>query len=160
MMAPPGRFCYHQAMPSLWDPADSEKIRTRIGKLAPDAFPRWGSFTPPQMVCHLCDSLRLTMGEIQAGPTHKVLHYQPLKVISLYLLPIPKNARCAPELLETKPGEWMLDIATLLELQEQCMKRPEHDLWGYNPVYGWLTRGEWGVAQYKHFDHHLRQFGC
>lgn len=100
------------------------------------------------------------MGEIQVEPTHKIFHYQPLKFFALYLLPVPRNARTAPELLESKPGEWMLDIATLLELQDQCMRRPEHDLWGRSPVCGWLTKGEWGVAQHKHFDHHLRQFGC
>jgi hypothetical protein len=159
-MAPQGHFCYHDVMASLWSGADSERIRTRIGRLVPDAFPRWGSYTAPQMVCHLCDSLRLTMGEIQVEPTHKLLHYQPLKALSLYLLPIPKNARSAPELRESKPGEWLLDIATLLELLDQCTQRPENDLWGRSPVYGWLTKGEWGVAQYRHFDHHLRQFGC
>lgn len=147
-------------MASLWDARDSERTRARIGRLSPGAFPRWGSFTPPQMVCHLCDSLRLTMGEIQVEPTHKLFHYQPLKAISLYLLPVPRNSRAAPELLESKPGEWMLDIATLLELHDQCARRPENDLWGQSPRYGWLTKGEWGVAQYRHFDHHLRQFGC
>ena len=147
-------------MASLWDAADSERIRGRIGKLVPDAFPRWGSFTAPQMVCHLCDSLRLTMGEIQAASIHKLLHYQPFKVLGLYVLPMPKGLKSAPELLETKPGEWMLDIATLLELQDQCTRRAENDLWGYSPYFGWLTKGEWGAAQHKHFDHHLRQFGC
>lgn len=147
-------------MASLWDARDSERIRTRIGRLVPDTFPRWGSFTSAQMVCHLCDSLRLTMGEIQVEPTHKILHYQPLKFLSLYLFPYIKNAKSAPELFESKPGEWMLDIATLMELQDQCMRRPENDMWGRSPVYGWLTKGEWGVAQHKHFDHHLKQFGC
>jgi len=108
-------------MASLWDAADSERIRTRIGRLLPDTFPRWGSFTSPQMVCHLCDSLRLIMGEIQAAPINKLLHVQPFKALALYVLPWPKGARSAPELLETKPGEWMLDIATLLELHDQCV---------------------------------------
>lgn len=100
------------------------------------------------------------MGEVQPAPINRLLHYQPFKALALYVLPVPKNAKSAPELLETKPGEWMLDIATLLELQEQCMKRLENDLWGYSPYFGWLTKGEWGALQHKHFDHHLRQFGC
>jgi hypothetical protein len=147
-------------MASLWGAADGDRIRSRIGKLVPDAFPRWGNFTAPQMVCHLCDSLRLAMGEIQVSPILKITHYQPFKFLSLYVLPVPKSMKSAPETLETKPAEWMLDIATLLELQEQCTSRQESDLWGYSPYHGWLTKGEWGVMQYKHFDHHLKQFGC
>jgi hypothetical protein len=112
------------------------------------------------MVCHLCDSLRLTMGEIQVEPRNSLLQYQPFKALGLYVLPFPRSARTAPELIETKPGDWMLDVATLLELQEQCVNRAESDLWGYSPQFGWLTKGEWGVLQHKHFAHHLRQFGC
>ena len=29
-----------------------------------------------------------------------------------------------------------------------------------NPFFGSLTGAEWGVSQFKHVDHHLRQFGA
>jgi hypothetical protein len=29
-----------------------------------------------------------------------------------------------------------------------------------HPLFGPLTWREWGVATYKHADHHLRQFGA
>ena len=34
----------------------------------------------------------------------------------------------------------------------QCTKKP-------HPFFGHLTPDEWAIAQWKHFDHHLRQFG-
>ena len=29
-----------------------------------------------------------------------------------------------------------------------------------HPFFGEMTEEEWGVLQYKHLDHHLKQFGC
>jgi hydroxymethylglutaryl-CoA reductase len=29
-----------------------------------------------------------------------------------------------------------------------------------HPAFGWLDHSGWMVLHYKHFYHHLRQFGC
>ncbi|NND11366.1 MAG: DUF1569 domain-containing protein, partial [Flavobacteriaceae bacterium] len=31
--------------------------------------------------------------------------------------------------------------------------------WEPHPSFGYYTKDQWGKTQYKHLDHHLRQFG-
>ena len=31
--------------------------------------------------------------------------------------------------------------------------------WNPHPIFGAFTHQQWGQLQYKHLDHHLRQFG-
>ena len=45
--------------------------------------------------------------------------------------------------------------AVLNEVGEQRNKQD----WGEHPGFGHFTDEQWGQMQYKHLDHHLRQFG-
>ena len=46
-------------------------------------------------------------------------------------------------------------ITLLNELHEQREKTD----WAPHPSFGTFTKDQWGKMQYKHLDHHLRQFG-
>lgn len=35
----------------------------------------------------------------------------------------------------------------------------KREKWHPHPLFGVLTHKQWGKMQYKHLDHHLRQFG-
>ncbi|MBL8987737.1 MAG: DUF1569 domain-containing protein [Gemmatimonadetes bacterium] len=146
-------------MKTLNDPAARREIITRLERLYPTTPGQFGTLTAPRMVTHLIDSARMMLDEVPGLGTGKpIASWPPIKQLIIYVLPIPKaRAKTAPQLLATAPTNLGADIARLAELLER---------WGTgtrmaatHPFFGSMTRSSWGVLGYKHFDHHLRQFG-
>jgi hypothetical protein len=84
----------------------------------------------------------------------------PLKHLILYVLPFPKGAPTAPELKPAVAGSLEEERKALLELLERIGTGPQEGVGPAHPLFGPLTWREWGVATYKHTDHHLKQFGA
>ena len=73
-----------------------------------------GTDDAQQMVCHLSESLRMTLGELAATAKHLPIRYPPLKQLIINVAPFPKNAPTAPELMIAgTPAPWGDDIAKL-----------------------------------------------
>ena len=45
------------------------------------------------------------------------------------------------------------------ELIESFYNLKDRNEWNPHPMFGKFTKQQWGQMQYKHLDHHLRQFG-
>ena len=52
-----------------------------------------------QMLAHLNDALRMAAGELPTAPKNTPLRRWPIKQLIVYVLPWPKGAPTAPELL-------------------------------------------------------------
>lgn len=50
--------------------------------------------------------------------------------------------------------------AELLDLIDSFHNRKDQKDWNAHPVFGKFTPQQWGQMQYKHLDHHLKQFGA
>jgi len=147
-------------MKTMWDPASARDIRERVGRLAPERTRQWGRMSVQQMVCHLAESLKMAMGDLQVAPKRLPIRYPPLKQLIVYLAPFPKNAPTAPELtIAATPRPWADDIAALQQLIDRFAAHPADAKWPDHPAFGRLSRRAWGVLAYRHIDHHLRQFG-
>ena len=72
----------------------------------------------------------------------------------------PKGAPTAPELLVADAEPLDAVRAELLMLLERIGAGPREGRGPVHPLPGRLSYREWGVATYKHTDHHLRQFGA
>ena len=83
----------------------------------------------------------------------------PLKHLLLYVLPFPKGAPTAPELKSEAAASFEEERAALLQLLERIGTGFRDGMGPAHPLFGPLSWREWGVATYKHTDHHLRQFG-
>jgi hypothetical protein len=145
-------------MKSIWRASTRDELRSRLGRLSPDSKALWGSMSAPQMVAHLADCSRMTLGDLPVTPKRTAIRYPPLKQLIVYCLPFPKNARTAPETISRMPGDWMQEVQAAGALLERIAsppdgRRPEH------PVFGRLSEQALGVFVYRHYDHHLRQFG-
>jgi Protein of unknown function (DUF1569) len=144
----------------MWEGAAAREIRDRVARLAPDRAGHWGRMSAQQMVCHLCESLKMALGELRVAPKRAPLRYAPLKQLVVYLAPFPKNVPTAPELVvAVTPRPWADDIATLQTLIDRFTARAPAAQWPEHPAFGRLSRRAWGVLAYRHIDHHLRQFG-
>lgn len=137
------------------------QFRHRIGSLQPDAPRRWGRMNAKQMVCHLADQLRITLGEIPAKSIPSPLRYPFIKQLVIDVLPWPKGRiNGPPEAFTALPGEWQRDIATLLELLERFAGEEMRQDWPPHPMFGAMSGPLWSRLTCRHFDHHLKQFGA
>lgn len=138
-------------------------LRDRIGQLGPDTPARWGRMNAHQMICHLADSLRFALGEREPGPLRYSLPAWLVRFVALSTpIPWPKGAPTASRIDQarggTPPTEFGEDRAEL-ELLLERFGQAEGSAWPVHPIMGRMSRAQWGTWAWKHFDHHLRQFG-
>jgi hypothetical protein len=147
-------------MATFWDRATREDICRRLAGLTPDARPRWGQFTAAQMVAHLNDALRMATGELSVSSKKLPIRYFPLKQLILYVLPFPKSAPTAPELIaRCGAAELETEQAAFVTLAERAAARSAADPWPDHPAFGTMSHAGWGKIIRKHTEHHLKQFG-
>ncbi|HVE79409.1 MAG TPA: hypothetical protein VNA89_11130 [Gemmatimonadaceae bacterium] len=147
-------------MGTLFDPRDRARVLARIAALTPERRPLWGRFTAPEMVCHVSCGLRQGLGEYDAGPPAGPLQRPPLNWLLIHVLPWPKGkAQSPPEFLAVRPTTWSADAGALRDLVERFGARGPDAPWPPSKVFGRISGRSWGALQYKHLDHHLRQFG-
>jgi len=146
-------------MKSVWNEADRASIVARIDRVSSGAKPRWGKMNAELMLRHLVESLRMAIGELPVKPRKLPLRHFPLKQLVIYWLPFPKGAPTAPELLPKETGTTDTSKGELARLMQAFAARAKETRWPEHPAFGKLTVQAWGVLVYRHFDHHLRQFG-
>jgi hypothetical protein len=113
------------------------------------------------MLRHLRLATLMALGEYSVPSANKrVFQVFPLKHLILYVLPFPKGAPTAPELKSEAAASFEEERTALLELLERIGTGLRDGMGPDHPLFGPLSWREWGVATYKHTDHHLRQFGA
>jgi hypothetical protein len=147
-------------MRSILDPACRRRLLSRFQSLRPDSDARWGRMSAPQMLAHLVDQMRHTLGDQRVAPRPGPLRWPVIKQAVLYWLPWPKGrVEGPPEAFVTSPTTWEADLATFEELVSRFVQQNERTDWPDHALFGRMSRRVWGLFCYRHFDHHLRQFG-
>ena len=146
-------------MGTLFNPHDRQRIVQRLDGLTPDAQPRWGHFGAAQMICHVTTGIGQGLGEVDLGPPRGPLTRWPLNWLLIHIIPFPRGAQAAPEMLARLPTEWHQDLSILRGMIERFGARGPGGAWPASRIFGRISGRSWGVLQYKHLDYHLRQFG-
>lgn len=146
-------------MKSLWQEESQKEVLNRLDKLVPESKGAWGKMNTFQMLAHLSDAMRMALGELDIKPKKSPLRYKPVKKLVIYVFPFPKGAPTAPELIARAEGDWNKEVSSLKELIARFTECHNQDDWAEHPVFGKLTKKDWGALAYKHIDHHFRQFG-
>jgi hypothetical protein len=147
-------------MKTMWAAEQQREVRARVARVTPDRQAQWGRMSAAQMMCHLAESLKMALGELQVAPKKVPIRYPPLKQLIVYLAPFPKNVPTAPELVARTPGDWTVDVGDVQALLDRFTARGAGARWPEHPAFGRLSGRAWGVLVYRHMDHHLRQFGA
>ena len=145
---------------SMWDPEVRASFAKRITKLSADTRPAWGKLHATGMLAHLNDSYRMCTGELKVRSKNGPLRYTPIKQLIIYVLPFPKGAPTAPELL-ARADSASLDAekAAFAAMVEQLGALRRDAPLQEHPAFGPLTRDQYGALMAKHTEHHFRQFG-
>jgi hypothetical protein len=144
---------------TLWDSKAREEISQRVARLTPTTAAAWGKMNAGQMMAHVVDALRMAMGEIPVELKKSPIRFSPNKQLIIYGPPFPKGVPTSPELLLRETVDWSSECASLKTAMESFARRPASADFPLHPVFGKLSRRAWGALQYKHIDHHLKQFG-
>ena len=148
-------------MGSILDERDRASICGRVGSLSTSSTARWGRMSVTEMLQHLRLSAQMAVGELKLASANKrAFQVFPLKHLILYVLPFPKGAPTAPELHPTAAASLEEERAAVLALLDQIGVGPREGAGPAHPLFGPLSWREWGVATYKHVNHHLKQFGA
>ncbi len=147
-------------MRSLWNPNAADEMLARLDRLTPDSKAVWGRFSCTDMVAHLNESMRMALGDIVPASKRIPIRFFPLKQLIIYVVPFPKGAPTAPELIaRSGRAVWADEVKTFGELMARLAARSGDANWPSHPAFGSMNRRSWGVLGYKHLSHHFTQFG-
>lgn len=145
---------------SIFDPAARAALLARIDGLDATAPARWGKFTAPRMLSHLISAVRMALGEEPCKDRPSFLSNHVVRYLVIHVLPFPKGAPTAREMLARAPESWAADVAAVKGLIERAAANGPHGTWARHPAFGDLSGPDWGVLIHKHVQHHLTQFGA
>ena len=140
-----------------------QEIITRLDKLTEHTPRRWGTMKVNQMLAHMNDAIKISLSMKPAVDKSTFFSRNVTFNVGVYLLPVwPKGEATAPELNQNVQGTKARDFYTELEFTKKMLdifeERDESKLHPH-PMFGKLTKKQWADLLYKHFQHHLRQFG-
>lgn len=152
-------------MNNLINNADYEQIKNRINKLTSETHQLWGKMTVNEMICHISDPIRDILGIRETALV--VPEEMRLQIVQMVLneTPFNRDLPTFPPYLQaadgggTKPAHFEHDKTALLDLINQFYATDSAFNFHTHAGLGVLSREQFGLFLWKHFDHHLRQFG-
>lgn len=147
---------------SLFDPAGLTTMLARLDRLRPEAARAWGRMDVAQMLAHCQQPLRVALGELRLRRTllGRLLGRLAKKQL-LAPRPWKPGMPTAPEFKITDRRDFAREKAALRALVQRFGEGgPAGLTTSPHPFFGPLTADEWQTLQWRHLDHHLRQFGA
>ena len=146
---------------NLLEKQAADEIIARVDKLEPGSKRQWGEMNATEMLlhCNLCN--RQILEESRSGRKTTPGQFL-LRILALYIAPHFKKG-IRSESRHITRGE--IDSLRFLEQKHEFIHLiklfpvSRQPLTLTHPAFGNISTNEWGIAAYKHMDHHLRQFG-
>ena len=150
-------------MESLFNKADNQKIIDRINALSASSKPKWGKMNVEQMLAHAGQPMLAAYGETKMSKRGlisllfgKIAKKQLITENKPFKQNLPTDQSfiiANPENIEKEKQELIRSVKQFAEKGPDAITKAQHSFFGN------LTAAEWDKLQWKHLDHHLRQFG-
>jgi len=147
-------------MDSIFEPAVNTALIGRINKLTPATPALWGKMNVSQMLAHCQVPIKMAFGELAGkGGIFALLFGKMAKKKIVSEQPFERNLPTMSEAKIKNDRGFETEKQSLIELVKRFTIGPDVIANKRHPFFGPLTIEEWNTLQYKHLDHHLRQFG-
>lgn len=148
-------------MKSLFESTAKQEILDRLDTLTAETQPQWGSMDAAQMLKHLNATMKIATGEVSIHPPawHRRILFRLFRSALYNDRPWKKNLPTARELRVADTAAFTTEKDGLLDTMEKFLNLSFPNGKKTHPIFGTFTKAQWGKMQYKHLDHHLRQFG-
>ncbi len=149
------------AMKSLFDTDAHQEVLDRLRKITADTQPNWGKMNAGQMMRHCQLPLEIALGRTTL-PKPNFFMGLLMKSFKKGMyddklwkknMPTPKQFRVEDKRDFDKEKSTLTRLLTDFHETRTQKDRDPH------PAFGHFTYDQWGQMQYKHLDHHFRQFG-
>jgi hypothetical protein len=149
-------------MKSLFDADTCSQILNRIDTLNQSIEPTWGKMEVGQMLHHCHFPLSLALGRYhmkKPSPLMRLIFKSFKKGMYNDTLWKP-NLPTAKGFKVVDKKDFAAEKTLLVGLINDFHLEKDRKTWEPHPAFGDFTHEQWGKMQYKHLDHHLRQFGA
>jgi Protein of unknown function (DUF1569) len=148
-------------MKNLLDKDVYLELTKRAQNLQPDSQAQWGKMNVSQMLAHVSEAYtvplsnepipRMFIGRLIGWAFKPTLYNDK---------PWKQNLPTAPSYIIKDERNFNTELLKLLKLVEKFHTAdPKNIGRSPHPMFGNFTTDQWGMAMYKHLDHHLVQFG-
>lgn len=145
---------------TFWDADTRAAIVRRVHSLTPEMTPSWGKMDARRMLAHITDAGKMALGEIAAQPRNLPIRHWPLRELVIYVLPWPKGAPTAPELIRRSADDWDAGLREFDGVVDRLVAKSQTGSFPEHPAFGRMSTKTWGALIARHLDHHLTQFGA
>jgi hypothetical protein len=148
-------------MKNLFQQETVDEIILRLDRLQPAPVRQWGKMEVAQMMAHCSLSMDMALGNLNLPRIFIGRLLSPFfKSLAINDKPFEKNMPAGEKLVVTDQRDFLCERELLKQKvrqfhdggEAQCTRHP-------HPFLGSITPYVWSRSQYKHLDHHLRQFG-
>ncbi|WP_047444059.1 DUF1569 domain-containing protein [Chryseobacterium sp. JAH] len=147
---------------SLHNRTDLEEIVTRISKLSQSSQRKWGRMEVAQMLTHCELILQVPLKKVVLQKPNFILRAIGIltkKEIQIFNNGIPPNMPSFQKLIVNFECDFEVAKKNLLNTLNDYIKAYEnHLLPDDHALFGKMKEQDWGFLEYKHLNHHLKQF--
>lgn len=148
-------------MKTIFDKDAHGELHGRLGKLTATAERQWGKMSASQMMEHTARAMEMATTDVvmKQALMGKLLGWM-FREEFLGEKPFRKNAPTGPDFIIKDEPDFEATRTRLKEVMDKLHALGEAGSDGkVHRFFGRLSGKQWGETQYKHVDHHLRQFG-
>ncbi|MCB0447805.1 MAG: DinB family protein [Gelidibacter sp.] len=149
-------------MQTLFDNQTYQEVLQRIENLDEHSQPVWGQMDVAQMLNHCQRPLEVANGRLtftEKPGFAKKLVFKFFKPQMYNDKPWKQNIPTVKDFKVEQAKPFVEEKQKLKEVLSEFNKKDLNLHWPKHPFFGEFTTEQWGKMQYKHIDHHLRQFG-
>jgi hypothetical protein len=149
-------------MKTIFEPIAYAEIVRRVNAVHSGSPRQWGKMTVAQMLEHTARAVEMAAGKVpgKQRPIGRALSWA-FRRNFVGPDPFPKNSPTGPNFIVKHEPELEQARERLKSLLADLHAMGEAGCEGnIHGFFGKMSGREWGITQYKHLDHHLRQFGA
>lgn len=147
---------------SLHNSNDFNEIVARISLLSENSHRKWGRMNVAQMLTHCELILKVPLKKVHLSKPNFIFRGIGIltkKEIQIFNNGIPHNMPSFQKLIVNFECDFEVAKNNLLNTLNEYVKAYENqDLPNDHALFGTMKEKDWGFMEYKHLNHHLKQF--
>ncbi|MDQ7947427.1 MAG: DUF1569 domain-containing protein [Pedobacter sp.] len=147
-------------MKSLFNTEDRKEMIARIERINEQSERQWGKMTASQMLAHCQAPIKVGLGELKLSTNLIFLILGPLVKKKLMKdVPFDQNLPTHKNFIVKHDPQLVTERQNLIDLVNKFHAQKDN-LALKHPIFGKMNTQQWDRLNWKHLDHHLRQFGA